>query len=644
MSMLGSFVSIGSIGPYEVVVFGMAAAVVCLLRHWRRADRARREAALLAAERRALRRSEARHRAVVDSASDAIVTVTQAGIIESFNRGAERIFGYDAAEAIGQPFGLLLPERLPGVRDTIAHCLANPNESAVHGRRLELAARHKGGGEFPIELSVTVVQDADATLFTSIIRDVTERKAFEGQLAHQASHDPLTSLPNRALFTDRLSHALARAARQQSVVAVLFLDLDGFKVVNDSLGHDVGDQLLVAVAERLVGCLRPGDTVARLGGDEFTVLLEDLSDARDAARVAERIIAALRAPFTIGGREVVISASIGIAHGAGEGEQAIDLWRNADIAMYRAKQAGKGRYEVFDRQMGHQALERLALEADLRRAIERREFSLVYQPKVELATGRIVGVEALVRWLHPERGVVPPSAFIPLAEETGLILPLGEWVLAEACRQACAWQRGRPGADALLMSVNLSIRQFQHPALVAEVARILAESGLEPGRLVLEITESVVTDDALATIDTLRRLKELGVQLAIDDFGTGYSSLSYLKSFPVDILKIDKSFIGGSEEAGGLAILSAVIGLARALGLTVVAEGVEKVEQLARLRALEAELGQGYLFSKPLTADAVGELLADRPKLASVRGVTPPRPRRGMAIPTATVMPLAVGE
>ena len=628
----------------------MAAAVICLLRYLWRADQARRAANLLDAERRALlrseaalRASEARHRAVVDSASDAIVTVTQAGVIELFNRGAERIFSYAAAEVIGQPFGLLMPDRLPGVRDTIAHYLATPSELAVHGRRLELAARRKGGEEFPIELSVTAIQAGAATLFTSIIRDITERKAFEDQLAHQASHDPLTNLPNRALFTDRLSHALARAARRQGIVAVLFLDLDGFKVVNDSLGHDIGDHLLIAVAERLGGCLRPEDSVARLGGDEFTVLLEDLGDARDAARVAERIIAALRAPFAIGGREVVISASIGIAHGAGDREQAIDLWRNADIAMYRAKQAGKGGYEVFDRRMGHQAVERLALEADLRRAIERGEFRLVYQPKVELATGRIVGVEALARWLHPERGVVPPAAFIPLAEETGLILPLGQWVLAEACRQARAWQRAFPGAESLMMSVNLSIRQFQHPALVADVARVLAETGLEPGRLVLEITESVVTDDALATIATLRRLKELGVQLAIDDFGTGYSSLSYLKSFPVDILKIDKSFINGSEEAGGLAILSAVIGLARALGLTVVAEGVEKAEQLAQLRALEAELGQGYYFSKPLAADAIGELLATRPHLASVQGGLPRRAQRGAIVATGVALRPAVG-
>ena len=375
-------------------------------------------------------------------------------------------------------------------------------------------------------------------------RALGRAEAAARTLEHQATHDALTALPNRALFQGRLGQALAGAAPGGDAVAVLFLDLDRFKVVNDSLGHAAGDDLLVAVAERLAGCVRGGDTVARLGGDEFAVLLAGLGVGREATRTAERIIRALDAPFRLGGHDVVTATSIGIAVG-GTGHVAADLLRDADVALYRAKARGRGRYAVFDTAMNARALERLELEADLRRALRRGEFEVYYQPKVDLGTGRLAGLEALVRWRHPVRGVVGPGVFIPLAEETGLIQPLGQWVLEEACRQARRWGEAAGGGAAVVVSVNLSARQFAQPTLVEDVARALEAAGADPHQVQLEITEGVAMGNAEATVEILRRLKELGVGLAIDDFGTGYSSLAYLKRFPVDALKIDRAFVTG---------------------------------------------------------------------------------------------------
>ncbi len=432
------------------------------------------------------------------------------------------------------------------------------------------------------------------------------------ELAHQAFHDSLTGLPNRVLLLDRLEHALDRAGRYRNRNAVLFLDLDGFKIVNDSLGHQVGDQLLVAVAERLRVYSRPEDTIARLGGDEFAFLLEDIADQSDVARIAQRLTDALRAPFTVSGREVYVTASVGIVVSEPGEDDAARLLRDADVAMYRAKAKGKARYEVFDARMGADALRRLEAEEELRGAIERQELRVYYQPRVELASGDIVGMEALVRWDHPRRGLLSPSEFIPLAEETGMILPIGRWVLAEACSQARAWQDRYPGPPGLLMSVNLSVRQFQHPELVEEIEQILRETGLAAGSLKLEITESVVMEDADANIVTLRKLDALGVRLEIDDFGTGYSSLGYLKRFPVDVLKIDRSFVAGlGRDPEDTAIVRAVISLAHTLGLAVTAEGIETAEQLVHLREMGCELGQGYFFSQPLPSAAVGGLLID---------------------------------
>jgi diguanylate cyclase (GGDEF)-like protein len=437
-----------------------------------------------------------------------------------------------------------------------------------------------------------------------------ERTAFEQQLWHQAFHDPLTGLPNRALFTDRLRQSLARAHQQERNVAVLFLDLDNFKVVNDSLGHQQGDLLLLDVAERLRALVHAEGIAARLGGDEFTVLLEDVADPSDAIATAERIIQMLGDPANLGGRDVFVNASVGIAMSGERLSEPEDLLRSADLAMYRAKANGRARWELFDHSMEARAVERLELETDLRRALERGEFRVFYQPIISLDNGEIAEVEALIRWQHPERGLVAPLEFIPLAEETGLIVPIGQVVLEEACHQARLWDRLRPSTRPLTVSVNLSARQFQHPTLVTDIARTVREAGVDPRRLKLEITETVVMQDAEATAAKLRALKSLGIQLAIDDFGTGYSSLTYLKRFPVDTLKIDRSFVDGiGEDAQDTAIVRSVVALAKTLNLSVTGEGIETPVQQAHLVALGCDRGQGYLFAKPLPAEEFERML-----------------------------------
>ena len=446
-------------------------------------------------------------------------------------------------------------------------------------------------------------------------REVAERRELESYLTHQAFHDPLTGLPNRTLFLDRLDRALGRAEGDEGGVAVLFMDLDNFKVINDSLGHEVGDQMLLAVAERLENSMLAGETLARFGGDEFTVLLEDVASRSDAVRVAERIREALRLPFVLRGRERFITTSVGIAFGGRGAEQPGAVLRSADLAMYRAKAKGKNRYAVFEPGMGSRAVERLELEGDLHRALEKGEFRLHYEPKVSLGSGQIVALEALIRWEHPERGLLPAGRFVPVAEEIDLIVPIGRWVLMEACRQACRWHDRFRDRAPLKVCVNLSAKQFQHYALVGEVEATLRETGLDPGSLDLEVTESAVMEDADATLATLRGLKGLGVNLAMGDFGTGYSSLSYLKRFPVDFLKVDRSIIEGiGQDPKDEAILSAVVILAHALDEQVVAEGVETEGQLARVREIGCDFAQGYHFARPLTSEAAGALLAENPR------------------------------
>ena len=446
------------------------------------------------------------------------------------------------------------------------------------------------------------------------VQDITERKALERQLEHQALHDPLTDLPNRLLFIDRLEHALARTERSEESIAVLFLDLDNFKLVNDSFGHAVGDRLLLQVADRLASCMRPQDTVARFGGDEFTILLEDGAEVDDATLVAKRIIEELRAPFILLGYELFVTTSIGVAlssRSVGRSNLIDDLLRDADAAMYRAKTTSKASYAVFEPGMKADALEQLQLGNDLRRAIEHDEFVLHYQPRVELASGSVVGIEALLRWKHPERGLVWPDDFIALAEEMGLIIPIGRDVIREVCQQAHVWHQQYLHDPPLLMSVNISARQLQHPDFAEDITQILQEFEVDPNAFELEITESVVMGDQDDIFDKLRELKSLGVRLAIDDFGTGYSSLSYLKRLPVETLKIDKSFISGlGRNPKDRLIASATISLGQTLGLAVVAEGVETARQATHLRKLGCDFAQGYYFAKPLTSHEASEFIA----------------------------------
>ncbi len=454
--------------------------------------------------------------------------------------------------------------------------------------------------------------DGSVQHLLGISTDITARKKAEDQITHQAFHDTLTALPNRALLLNRLEQALARSARTGDAIGLLFVDLDNFKVINDSLGHEAGDTLLQTIAERLRGCIRPGDTVARLGGDEFVILLEELSDSGEAEGVAERATEAIHLPFRLGERDVFPGASIGLTITAlGDARTSSDLLRDADTAMYQAKLQGKGRYTLFDLSMNTQAQERLELETDMWQAIDNEEFVVYYQPLIDLQSGKITGVEALVRWEHPVRGMIPPAKFIPIAEETGLIVSLGRWILRQACIKAKQWQTEYPDAQNLVMSVNLSIRQLLEKDIIAQVAAILEETGLKPEHLKLEITETMMLHDTSATIETMTTLQQLGVRLAIDDFGTGYSSMSYLSQLPLNTLKIDRSFINrigvsDSDEA----IIHTLLSLARTLRLSVTCEGIETQEQFTYLKNLGCDTGQGYLMHKPLPAAQIEALLA----------------------------------
>ncbi len=438
-------------------------------------------------------------------------------------------------------------------------------------------------------------------------RQIAELKSAEEHLMYMSVHDALTGLPNRMLFNDRLHMELAHAERNHQMLAVMFLDLDRFKLVNDTLGHAMGDRLLKRVADRLKSCVRKSDTVARMGGDEFCFLLPEIAQPEDAVKIAKKILKALKKPWRLGGQEFYITPSIGIAVYPNDGQDADTLMKNADTAMYRAKEQGNN-YQLYTAEMSDQNMERLTSEIALRRALERQEFVIHYQPQINTETGQIIGMEALVRWEHPERGTVFPAEFIPYAEETGLIVPIGEWVLRTACAQNKAWQDA--GFPPLRVTVNLSARQFQQKDLVETVDRILKETGLDPRWLELEITETVAMQDVEHTISTLRELRDLGVRIAIDDFGTGYSSFNYLKYFPNHTLKIDKSFVRdvteGREDA---AITKAIIALAQNLNLKVIAEGVETEEQLAFLKRQQCNEIQGYLFSRPLPAEEFTRML-----------------------------------
>jgi len=560
-----------------------------------------------------LSQREARFRSLVQNSSDVVTILGRGGEITYESDAIRRVLGHDPAARVGLLFeGEVHLDDRGLVKAMLEGLLAVDGASQT----AEMRVRHADGSWRWVEaIAQNLLHEPAIGGVVLNFRDVTDRKRLEDQLQHEAFHDPLTGLANRALFGDRVTHALARMARQTNErAAVLFIDLDDFKVVNDSLGHAAGDELLTAVSERIRACLRRQDTASRLGGDEFGILIEE-TDEELAGQVAERILEALRQPFVLAARQIFVQASIGIALGndagtPGEGETADELLRNADAAMYTAKALGKGRFEFYQAAMHASALRRLELRGRLEASLEAGEFVLHYQPVVELVSGAMVGVEALVRWRQPDGHLAQPGEFIPLAEETGLIVPLGRWVLEEACRQGAEWHRAYPGR-ALSMAVNVASRQIQDPGFVETVRAVLEGAGLPPSNLVVEVTESALLDVGEATTVAIAGLKGLGIRIALDDFGTGYSSLSHLRRFPIDVLKIDRSFVDGidGEEHGERALVRSIIRLARSLDLEIVAEGVERHGQVVGLTALGARLAQGFYFARPMEAAAIGSML-----------------------------------
>ena len=556
-----------------------------------------------------LQESEERFRSAFDHAAIGMALVSPEGHWLQVNNSFCEIVGYSEQELSAMDIQTIAhPEDL----ETILMQLRQIGEGKLPSCQMEKRYLHKHGHEVWVLLSVSQHRDMQSLRFIFQIQDITNRKHAEARLVHNAFHDGLTGLPNRDLFIDHLKLAIARRRRNEDYrFSVLFLDLDRFKIVNDSLGHYMGDQLLVHFAHRLEACLRPGDTVARLGGDEFTILLEDLKDPSEPKKVAERIQQALGIPFDLNGNMVFTTASIGIVRGVGY-EKPESILRDADTAMYQAKLQGRMQTELFDEGMHNRAVRLLELETDLRRAVERQEFVVHYQPIVSLDTFKVCDFEALVRWEHPERGLISPDEFIPLAEDTGLIIPIGQWVLREACRQMREWQDCYPCDPPLSVSVNLSGKQFLQPDLTEQMKQILDETGLDARCLRLEITESVVMKNPEAAADLLKQLRALGIGISMDDFGTGYSSLSYLHRFPISTLKIDRSFVSRMQDSTeNLEIVRTIILLAQSLGIDVTAEGIETVEQLGQLRALGCESGQGYYFSRPMNVEATEELLSN---------------------------------
>jgi diguanylate cyclase (GGDEF)-like protein/PAS domain S-box-containing protein len=586
------------------LVLGLLALAVLTLT----LQRLRRRGAVEAARRAFERQSEARLQALVEHSTDVVTVIGADQLVTWQAPSLERVLGFHPDVLLGRELTAIVhPGDVPVVERFLEASLARAGSRTINAR-----FRHADGGWRHVEaVADNRLEDPAVRGVVLNMRDVTERKALEDELRHQAFHDPLTGLANRPLFEDRLSHALAVAHRRRGGFAVLFLDLDDFKTINDSLGHARGDQLLRAVATRLRGILRPSDTAARLGGDEFALLIEsaDGEDERDALAIARRVLDAVARPVSIAGRELRVTASLGVAAWSGAGGVE-DLLRNADTAMYAAKADGKASIRMFEPDMHRRVLERLEFTGELREALESEQLELDYQPIVELESGGVAGVEALVRWRHPTRARVSPNQFIGLAEETGLIVPLGLWVLETACEQVSSWHCAFPG-QRLQLSVNVSIRQLQEPDFVDAVAAVLERTGLPPESLALEITEILLPDERDDVVRQLTELKALGVRIAVDDFGTGYSPLSQLRNLPIDILKIDRSFVDGIEQDRGKEqLLRGIVNLGDSLLLDVVAEGIEEPAQAQRLRDMHLPLVQGFLFHRPQPAAGITQLLA----------------------------------
>lgn len=565
--------------------------------------------------------------------ADAVASTNDAGMVSFLNRVAVSMTGWSLAEAKGRPIGEVV--RIEDGLTRIA--IASPMQR-IQGSRApdqppgEYVLVGRDGSETAIEDSVAAIHDLQGRTTGAVIvfRDVGASRAMALAMTHSAQHDYLTGLPNRMLLNDRVNQAIALAPRHNKKVAILFLDLDGFKHINDSLGHPVGDKLLQSVSERLVGCVRGADTVSRQGGDEFVVLLSEVEHSEDAAISALRLLKAVAEPHVIDGHELHVTASIGVSVFPEDGADDETLIKHADTAMYQAKENGRQGYRFFEPVMNARAVERQSTEESLRRALERNEFTLSYQPKINLRTGDIAGAEALIRWIHPTRGVIAPNEFIPIAEASGLIQPIGHWVLCEACRQAREWLEA--GLTLPSIAVNISASEFRSKDFLEGVFDVIASTRLDPTLLELELTESVLMKHADTSGAILQTLRDKGVRLAVDDFGTGYSSLSYLRKFPIDTLKIDRSFVHQLGAAGeDSSIVVAVLNMARGLGLRVVAEGIETAEELAFLQANHCDVGQGYYFSPPLPADLFAKLLQTGiiPTMASRRMEAPTDPAFG---------------
>jgi diguanylate cyclase (GGDEF)-like protein/PAS domain S-box-containing protein len=551
-----------------------------------------------------------RAQVTLNSIGDAVICTDNSGNVTYLNVVAEKITGWSLPEAAGRP----MPEIFKILNSGLHRNASDPINSAIEPNPPHLPSDclliRRDGVEIPIEDCISPIHDHDGKASGAVIvfRDVSEARAMTRQMSHSAQHDFLTGLPNRMLVNDRLRQAIALALRRSSKLALLFLDLDGFKHINDSLGHLIGDQLLKSIAGRLVNCVRASDTVSRQGGDEFVVLLAEVKESSDAAITAKKILQAVAEPHCIDQHDLHVTTSIGLSVYPDDGLDAETLIKNADLAMYQAKESGRQSYQFFKPAMNVRAVERQSIEESLRRALERQELAVHYQPKVNLNTGEIIGAEALVRWNHPERGPVPPGKFIPVAEDCGLIVSIGNWVLREACRQTRAWADA--GLPLATIAVNISAIEFRNEHFLDGVFTILQDTGLSPRRLELELTETVLMKRADSTESVFKKLRAGGVQLAVDDFGTGYSSLSYLRKFPIDSLKIDQSFVRQiTANPDDTAIVTAVISMGRSLNLRVIAEGVETRHEMEFLQAHHCDEAQGYYFSRPLAAQEFARLL-----------------------------------